>query len=261
MKKIIYAIVLIAFVTTLSAQSLLEQAESYYEKRGEKFNAATLLADATNIDQAIKLYEQAMNQLQGDQKAEATWKLIRAYYFKGRYTTKNTDEKKKIYDLGKNIGEKGVTEFQKSPGVFLFTAIVWGVWGEEYGILKAAREGVAGKIKEYCEKSIELDPNFDEAGGYRVLGRVYFKAPKIPFILGWPSTDKAIEFLKKANQIAPKNLTTKQFLAEALYKKDKTQDAMKLMEEVLAEKELIDGIVEDTVVKDEVKKTLADWKK
>ncbi len=261
MKNIIFVLILMALATIVSAQTLLEQAESFYEKRGEKFNAATLLADPANIDQAVKLYEQAVKQLQGDQKAEATWKLIRAYYFKGRYTTKNTDEKKKIYDLGKNIGEKGVVEFPKSPGVFLFTAIVWGIWGEEYGILKAAREGVAGKIKEYCEKVVELEPNFDEAGGYRVLGRVYFKAPKIPFILGWPSTDKAIEFLKKGHQIAPKNLITKQFLAEALYKKDKTQEAIKLMEEVLAEKELIDGIVEDTVVKDEVKKTLADWKK
>lgn len=261
MKKIINAIILFAIATTLSAQTLLEKAESAYEKRGEMFNAATLLADPANINQAIKLYEQAINQLQGDQKAEATWKLIRAYYFKGRYTTNNTDERKKIYDLGKNIGEKGIVEFPKSPGIFLFTAIVWGVWGEEYGILKAARQGVAGKIKEYCEKVIELDPNFDDAGGYRVLGRVYFKAPKIPLILGWPSTDKAIEILKKGQQIAPKNLITKQFLAEALYKKDKTQEAIKLMEDVLNEKELIDGIVEDAVVKDEVKKTLADWKK
>lgn len=247
--------------SALLAQTLIQQGDDFWAKRGENFDSPTLLVSAANIDQAIKLYQQAQTTFTGDQKAEATWKLIRAYYFKGKYTTKDTEARKKIYNLGKDVGEKSLKEFPNSAGIYLFTAIVWGVWGEEYGIFKAAKEGVAGKIKEYCEKVVQLDPKFDEAGGYRVLGRVYFKAPKIPLILGWPSTSKAIDLLKKALAIAPKNLITKQFLAEALHKSDQQDQALKLMNEVLNEPEIIDGIVEDTVVKSEVKQTLAEWKK
>ncbi|HEX9970846.1 MAG TPA: hypothetical protein VGD14_02135, partial [bacterium] len=218
MKRLL--ILAFGFVLLLSlnvfAQNLLQQADEFYGKRGDVFDNTKLLADVANIDQAIKLYKQAVESTTGAEKEEATWKLMRAYYFKGKYTTSDSETKKKIYDLGKELGKVGLEEFPNSVGVNLFSAIVWGVWGEEYGILKAAKQGVAGKIKDLCEKVNEIDPNFDEAGGNRVLGRVYFKAPKIPLILGWPSKKKAVEILEQGFKIAPQNLNTKQFLAEAL---------------------------------------------
>jgi tetratricopeptide (TPR) repeat protein len=260
MRKFWFLSLLLITSSGLLAQSALEQADALWEKRGENFNAQTLLADPGNIDQAIKLYQEALAPATGDVKAEVTWKLIRAYYFKGNYTTKDSEGKKAIFDQGKVLGEKAIVEFPDSPGINLFTAIVWGVWGEEYGLVKAATEGVAGKIKKYCEKVIELDPNYDNAGGYRVLGRVYFKAPKIPLILGWPSNDKAIEFLEKGLQIAPDNLITQQFLAEALYKDGQKERAIQLLNAVLATTELVGGVAEDADTKNEVKQLLAEWK-
>jgi len=245
----------------LYAQNLLQQADSLYEKRGENFDQAKLIADSTNIDQAIALYKKVIETATGKEKEAAIWKLMRAYYFKGKYTTTDSELKKKIYDLGKDLGEKGLKEFPESVGIHLFSAIVWGVWGEEYGIFKAAKQGVAGKIKKHCEKVIKLDPNFDEAGGYRVLGRVYFKAPKIPFILGWPSKKKAVEILEKGYELAPQNLTTKQFLAEALYSQKQKERAIKLMKEILEQQGVVEGIAEDAVIKHEVKATLAKWEK
>ncbi len=252
---------LLLFAGALWAQTLLQQADQYYEQRGAGFNQSKLLADSSQINQAIKLYQQVIASANGAEKEEATWKLIRAYYFKGKYTTQDSERKKKIYDLGKALGEAGLKEFPESPGINLFLAIVWGVWGEEYGILKAAREGVAGKIKELCEKTIALDPNFDEAGGYRVLGRVYFKAPKIPLVLGWPSKKKAVEILEKGLALAPKNLTTRQFLAEALYSQGQKERALELMKGILAETDVLEGIAEDAVIKSEVQATLKDWQK
>lgn len=260
-RLLLTAVLVLLIVPGLMSQSLIQQADSLYELRCENFNAESLLADITNIDQAISLYQEALKTATGAEKEEATWKLIRAYYFKGRYTTNDSELKKQIYDLGKNLGEEAIKEFPESAGVNLFLAIVWGVWGEEYGILKAARQGVAGKIKALCEKAIEIDPNFDDAGGYRVLGRVYFKAPKIPLILGWPSKAKAVEILEKGYQLVPQNLITRQFLAEALYSQDQKERAIQLMKGILAEEEIFEGIVEDTVVKSEVATTLAEWEK
>ncbi len=263
MKRLLFLSIIFVLVSffSLSAQNLLQQADSLYEMRGEVFDQTELIADSTNINQAIELYKEIIATANGAEKEEAIWKLMRAYYFKGKYTTNDSEMKKKVYDLGKDLGKVGLDEFPESVGIHLFSAIVWGVWGEEYGILKAARKGVAGKIKDHCEKVIELDLNFDEAGGYRVLGRVYFKAPKIPLILGWPSKKKAVEILEKSYNIAPKNLNTRQFLAEALYSQDEKERAIQMMKEILVETDTIEGIAEDAVIKHEVKTTLAEWEK
>ena len=263
MKKItvLFISIFLFSVINLMAQSLMEKADELWDKRGENFDANKLLADSTNINQAISLYKQALSKASGADKEEAVWKLIRAYYFKGKYCTSDKELKKKIYDLGKDLGEKYLKEFPNSPGINLFTAIVWGVWGEEYGILAAARKGVAGKIKTLCEKTIQADPKFDEAGGYRVLGRVYFKAPKIWPILRWPSKKKAVEILEKGYKLAPNNLTTKQFLAEALYAQGEKDRAIKLMNEILNATGVHEGVAEDAVLKFEVRNTLKEWQK
>lgn len=263
MKKLLILSIVLSLLLAfnLFAQNLLQQADSLYEKRGDVFDPTTLIADSSNINQAIGLYQKVIETASGAEKEQATWKLMRAYYFKGKYTTGDSEMKKKIYDLGKDLGQVGMEEFPESVGINLFSAIVWGVWGEEYGILKAAKKGVAGKIKKHCEKVIKLDPAFDDAGGYRVLGRVYFKAPKIPFFLGWPSKKKAVEILEKGMKIAPENITTKQFLAEALYSQKQKERAIKLMKEILAETETREGVVEDAVLKKEVKASLAEWEK
>ncbi|HDP98392.1 MAG TPA: tetratricopeptide repeat protein [bacterium] len=247
--------------TQLLSQSLLEKADSLWEKRGENFDQQTLLADSAYINQAIQGYKQLIQTADGAEKEEAIWKLIRAYYFKGKHTTHDKEMKKAIYDLGKELGEQGLQQFPDSPGINLFLAIVWGVWGEEYGILAAARKGVAGKIKDLCEKTIELDPEFDEGGGYRVLGRVYFKAPKIWPILRWPSKEKSVEILEKSLEISPKNLNTRQFLAEAFYSQGEKEQAIQMMNEILAEDQMIEGVAEDAVIKSEVREMLADWQK
>lgn len=260
MRQIYLILVLLLLITpSLLSQGLVQKADSLYELRGENFNHETLLADSSIINEAIAIYQQALENATGQEKEEATWKLIRAYYFKGKYTTHDSELKKKIYDVGKDLGEKGLQEFPESAGINLFSAIVWGVWGEEYGILKAARKGVAGKIKDRCEKVIEVDPNFDEAGGYRVLGRVYFKAPKIWPILRWPSKSKAVEIFEKGLELAPENLDSRQFLAEALYSQKQKDRAVEIMKGILAEQEILEGIAEDAVIKSEVKETLAEW--
>lgn len=260
MKRLMLVLFLItALTSSLSAQNLIADADSLYGLRGENFNKKELLAGSENIDKAIELYKKAGETATGAEKQEAIWKLMRAYYFKGKYTTPDSEIKKKIYDIGKEVGEAGLKEFPESVGIHFFMGVIWGVWGEEYGLFKAAKEGVAKKVRKHCEKVIELDENFDEAGGYRVFGRLHFKAPRIPFILGWPSNDKAVELLEKGHKLAPKNQTTKQFLAEALYKKKEKARAIEIMKEILAMNEIVEGVVEDAVLKNEVAKTLKEW--
>ncbi|MFC1714654.1 tetratricopeptide repeat protein [Candidatus Poribacteria bacterium] len=262
MKQIIPILVLVlALVKISSAGDLLVEADGFYDLRAIGFNEGTLLASATNIDKAIELYRAAIKNTSGPDKEEAIWKLMRAYYFKGRYTVSDKGARKAIYDKAKAIGAEGIKEFPESAAIHTWMAAIWGVWAEEHGTLKAARKGVAGKIKKHCEKAIELDETFGGAGGYYILGRTHFKAPKIPLILRWPSKKKAVELLEKAYEIEPRNLFTKQFLAEALYERGRKDRAIELMEGILGTHDVIVGVAEDAVIKSEVTETLKKWRK
>jgi len=262
MKQIIPILILVLVLANGSpANSLAPEADRFYALRGTDFNEETLLASSTNIDKAIALYIQAIENTSGSEKEEITWKLIRAYHFKGRYTTSDRKTRKSIYDKAIKIGAEAIKQFPESAGIHVWMALVWGAWAQEHGAFKAARKGVAGKIKEHCEKAIELDETFDEAAPYRVLGTVHLRAPKIPLILRWPSKKRAVELLQKAYEIAPQNLFTRQFLAEALYERDQKRRAMELMEEILKTDGVVRGVVEDAMVKKEAAAILRKWKK
>lgn len=266
MKRIIIVLILaFGLMADSSTAKILIEADKIYDLRAEGFSEETLLASPTNINKAIALYKKAIETTSGTDKEEAIWKAMRAFYFKGRYATSDKKVKKAIYEEGKEIGVAGIREFPKSAAIHTWMAIMWGVWAEENGVMKSARKGIAGKIKDHCEKSVEFDETFDEASGYRILGRLHFKAPKIPLILRWPSKKKAIQYLEKAYKIAPQNPITKQYLAEALYDAGQKNRAMELMEEILNMDEdiqsIVRGVVEDAVLKKDVAEILKKWKK
>jgi hypothetical protein len=88
--------------------------------------------------------------------------------------------------------------------------------GSSYGVLAAAKEGVADLIKFHSEKIIEFDPKCENGGGYFMLGVVHFRAPYIPFFLTWPDKKIALELLEKANNISEATPIQIKFLAKAL---------------------------------------------
>lgn len=246
---------------SVSANDLINTADSLYLHRGDIFDTESLLADSANIDRAIGLYSDALASASSEIKGQATWKLLRAYYYKGNFTTNDHELKKQIFDKGKKLGVQSIEDHPESAGIYFWTAVLYGVWAEEYGKLKAAREGAAGKIRGYCEKAIEIDSLFGDAGGYRILGRVHFKSPKIPLILGWPSKEKAVEYLEKAVELAPNNLYGKQYLAEALYERKQKDRAISLAQEIIVSDYIGLGVAETARVKHEATVLLEEWLK
>ena len=248
-----------SFVMTARADGFLRQGDMWYAKRALDFDSQNMKVDPVFINKAIELYRKGFEEATGTIKEEACWKLIQACFFKGQYAANESEVKKRIYDIGKNIGADGLEFFPESVAIHTWMAIIWGVWGEEYGIIRSAREGVAGRIRQHCEKVIELDAAFQDAAGYRVLGRLHFKAPKIPILLGWPSKEKALEYLEKAHRMAPENLYTKQYLAEALYDRGNKRRARELMKGIIETSQLDQEIVEDTFIKPGSKAILNQW--
>ena len=239
MKIIIMGIIIL---TNLFSQDLFDQGVEEYNKRA--IGANGLLASNIHIDNSISLFEK---QLENNFKVneELIIYLLKSYYFKGEYSTTDSNLKKEIFDKGKLLGEEYINIYPGSAAIRYWYLVNLGSWAEVYGILKAAREGVADIMKEQSEIIIDLDPNYKNGGGYFMLGAVHLKSPYIPFLLSWPDKDEALKYLQLAVDTKEANLVQKKYLAHALYKTGSKDKATMLLNEVINSEPSKDDIIED----------------
>jgi tetratricopeptide (TPR) repeat protein len=212
------------------------------------------------INEAIADFERAVKE-QPD-RLEGAWKLLRALHYKGDFTTDSNEAKQKIFARGKEVAEAGLDRLAKrtvgsrqklealSPAqaakavaavpeakpLFLWSAVHWGLWGDVFGRMAAARQGVGDKVRRYAEILIALDERYEDAAGHRILGRLHTLAPKVPFVTGWVDRDKAVAELRRAVALGPDNFDNHVFLAEALfeYQPAKEAEAREILRRLIA---------------------------
>jgi hypothetical protein len=143
---------------------------------------------------------------------------------------------------------------------FFWTAVTWGQWSLVHGKMAAVRQGAAARIRDDARATIAIDPRLEDAGGYRVLGRLHAVSPKVIFFTGWIDRDEAIKDLREAVSIAPGNLVNRLYLAEAIheYSEDRAP-AVDLLKAVLAAAPHPDHLVEDVRVQADAQKDLQAW--
>ncbi len=232
----------------------MAEADSLFEQRNAVFDEEKVLADNTNISQAIKLYRKIIETSTDSKvKHEAAWKILQAYFFKGLYTTTDNNEKVKIFSEGVDIGEKLMNEFPESVAVNCWFGIVLGYLGEVDSKIHSARNGIPGRVKKIAEKVIALDEKYLDAGGYRMYGRLHYIVPSIPLVMTWPSKKKAVEYLEKACKIGPHNLFNQLYLAEALLDQKETERATGILESIVKIKEIRHDRALDTFIKKQAK--------
>ncbi len=227
-------------------EALMVEGDSHWAKRSD--GAVGEVAKPAEVDVAIDVYRRAL----GAEPAnlEVRWRLLRALYFRGLNCGAGEAERKTFFGDAKKVGDTGVAQLEKSIGeakgkartdglkkipaaapIYLWTAACWGEWALAYGKLAAAREGAASTIRDLAQTVIDVDPAYEEGGGYRVLGRLHHQSPKIPFITGWVSRDDAMANLRKAIAAGPKSRGNQFFLAEAIldYESSRTAEAKELL--------------------------------
>lgn len=252
-----YFLLLFLMSASAFASTSMANADSLFQLRDKNFNVQQLLADSTHVNAAIQQYHQILQTSQDDKcRSEALWKLLQAYYFKGQFCTLDKQLKKNIYDQGLQIGEKYVSQVPQDVAVYSWMGIIWARWAEVFGLIPAARKGVANKVKFYGEQTLEMDPNYLDAGAYRLLGMLNFSVPKIPFILPWPSKEQGLAYLEKANSIAPDNLYNKMYLAEVLYETGEKSRAESLLLDITTQKEIVHDLAIDSFIKHQAKEFL-----
>ncbi|MFL6291800.1 MAG: hypothetical protein ACJ759_12975, partial [Thermoanaerobaculia bacterium] len=234
MRKIFIALLLTAL--PLAAQDPITVGDAAWARRAEGHQGDR--AAPGPIGEAVAAYERAVKE-QPD-RLEAYSKLLRALHYQGDYAVHTQEGKQKVFGRGREVVEaaldrigkraggrrkldelppeqvaKQVAGIPEAPSIFLWGGIHWGLWGDVYGRIAAARQGVGEKIRRYAEITITLDERLEKAGGHRLLGRLHTLAPKIPLITGWVDRGQAISHLRKAVALAPDDLYNQVYLADA----------------------------------------------
>lgn len=260
---------------------LIARGDQSYSQRAEGHRGRQ--ANPAPIQQAIDAYSEAL--ATDPENLEARWKLLRALYFRGEFVLDDDEARLELFERGREIGDVGRQQIENhydlpddslemkpnevadaigrdalAAEIYFWSSTHWGLWGRYRGKIAAARQGVATKIRKFAEIVILLDEGIENAGGHRVLGRLHAEAPKIPLVTGWISRDKAISELRRALELAPEDLLTNLFLAEALleFRSEKRQEALDLLQAIAASEPSEAWRVEDTKTIEDAKALLAD---
>jgi tetratricopeptide (TPR) repeat protein len=260
------------FVAGLPAQ---ETGDALFALRHEGMKDG--IAPPAPADRAIAAYEA---ELKADPSSlEKRAALLRALYFRARYTGASVDQQKAICSRGKAAGENGKAALLKKAGLkdfgkpeaaaaklrdvpgaaalLFWDSALWGQWALAYGKMAAAREGAAATIRDEAATAILLDSAYEDAGPHRVLGRLHHQTPSIPFVTGWASNKEALRHLQAAVEKGPGSPMNWWFYGELLLDEGKTAEAKAAFEKGLALGLRPDKLTEDTDTRLNIQKLLA----
>jgi tetratricopeptide (TPR) repeat protein len=153
--------------------------------------------------------------------------LSEIYYWIGE--SADPEDKLFYHNEGVNYGEQGVDAEENSLEANFWLSVNWGSYGQAKGIMKSL--ALITPIKETAERVIGIDETYFYGGPWRVLGRLYNKAPGFPFSIG--DNKKSAECLEKALEIGPDFYLNHLFLAELYISDRATSKARERLEWIL----------------------------
>ncbi len=268
----ILSVMMLLAAFTLPAQ---ESADALFALRQEGMQDG--VAPPAPVDRAIAAYEAELKDDPASLEKRAA--LLRAIYFRSRYTGASIADQKSICARGKAVGEAGkaallkqagLKDFDKpeaaaaklkevpgAPALLFWDSALWGQWALAYGKMAAARQGAASTIRDEAATAILLDPAIEDAGPYRVLGRLHHQTPSIPFITGWASNKEALKHLKTAVEKGPDNPMNWWFYGELLLDEKKPAEARAAFEKGLALEPRPEKLTEDADSQANIRRLMA----
>lgn len=233
----------------------VREAFRYFDLRAE--NAKECQALPTNIDKSISYFEKALS-LSPTADPNVVTGLLKAYEFKGARTAASRDAKIKVFEKGMALGKDMMSRYPDHSGIKYWYMANLGRWAQEVGVMKAARAHVASEIKEIAEWIMAHDPNYDEAGAYRILGTMNIELPRIPFLLSWPSDDDGLKLLAEAYRLSPSHYGNCLRYARALRKEGQDDKALTILLAIKDGQPREKTYIEDLQNLQEAKKLLAE---
>ena len=240
-------------------------------------------AAAEPIENAIEAYLSALNS--EPENLEARWKLLRALHFKGEFVLESEKDRHELYKWGREIADTGrlqiETRYGLRKGFFrtkpedvvasvgdqadvaeycFWAAANWGLWGHYSGKMISALTGLVYKIRQLAEVMVLMDESIENGGGHRLLGQFHARVPRVPFFTWWADKDLAISELRLSLQLAPNDLLSKMYLAQALlkFRPEEKKEAINLLHDIVNGTPNPERLVEDIEVIENAKVLLKD---
>ncbi len=222
---------------TASAQVGLASGDDAWNSRADGLTDGR--AKHGRIEVAIKSYRQALEKESA--KIEAQWKLLRALHYLIEFTDAPDGRKQSAVEEAVVVASTGIRESVNGNGesrdhaaLLFWSAIAWGARGQRVGLLTIVREGVANKMHEYAHRAVELEPEIERGGGYRLLSRLHATLPRLPFISGWVDRGKTLAMAERAFSIDSADPGNRLILALALteHAPERLEEARLLVESV-----------------------------
>lgn len=238
------------------------------------------------IREAVRAYESAL--AASPESLEARWKLLRALHFEGEFAAQEAEDKRTVFGRAREVSEEGLGLLADQVGagvrlddletgdvasrlaasglpptgvarLYFWSAINWGAWSQQVGLLRAVRKGVANRLYRYTEIAIALEPDYDEGGALRLLGRLHAELPRVPFVSGWVDRDQALLLIERAYALAPANPGNRLLLALTLLDlaPERRAEALGLLEQVQELTPRASMRVEDLAMRREARERLA----
>lgn len=271
-----------AQVPAAGAADPLSRGDAAWARRAEGHRGAQ--AAAGPIEEAIAAYEAALRQRPAD--LTVRWKLLRALHFKGAHVATGQDAQRTVFDRGRQVAEQGLDQLAAKVGgrkrfdnlapaelaralsgvptdqstpLFVWSGVHWGLWGDAFGRLAAARQGVGDKVRRYGEVGKALDARYDDGAAHRLLGRLHALAPKVPLFTGWVDRGTAITELRRAVEIGPGDPLNHLYLAEALleHQPAKKAEALQILRRLAERPPSPEQAVEDEKARADARALLA----
>lgn len=238
------------------------------------------------ILESVRSYERAL--AAHPESPEVHWKLLRALYFAGYFAAQDSRERRSLFDRGCEVSEIGlqlvadrVAEGKRLEELdpdtlagrleaadasrrdvarlYFWSAINWGVWSREVGLLNAVYQGVANRLHRYTLITIALEPDYFEGGAFRLLGRLHAELPRVPFVSGWVDRQKAIPMVERAYETAPEDPGNQLLLGLTILDlaPDRHQEGLALLKRVEDLTPRASMLIEDLAVRREARERLA----
>ena len=187
--------------------------DDYWEKRSDK-------------EVQKKIIQLIESQSPVPQNFEIAWKISRLASFCGNFGLGETlpnKERAQIFLYGFNSADIAKQlESNRVEGYYWY-AVNLGSYGIAKGVVTVLKN--AAKGRDSLLLAIQIDPKYQWAGAYRVLGRYY---DELPEVVSFGDKKKAEMYLKKAVELAPEFRLNKIYLGNLYNQEGKKKEAKEL---------------------------------
>jgi uncharacterized protein YbjT (DUF2867 family)/tetratricopeptide (TPR) repeat protein len=278
-------IVVLALACLAAEPAPVARGDAAWERRAEGERAGRPAPEP--IRAALSAYEAAL--AAQPESLGARWKLLRALHFAGEFAAAAEAERRGRFERALEVSQAGLARLERDvdlgaplhdleparlrSGVddarlartdvarlYFWSAINWGAWARSVGLLGAVREGVANRLHDYTRVTLALEPDYDEGGAYRLLGRLHAELPRVPFVSAWVDRAEAIPLVERAYALAPANPGNRLLLGLTLLDlaPSRRAEALDLLRQVEALTPRADMRIEDLAMREEARERLAE---